>query len=103
MKTNFDDALFVESDQAGIGVVVRNNRGQVMVALAKNIPKPTSSKILEVLAARRAIQFVLELGFVHSIFEGDAEMVVKALANGNCSIPSIGHIVKNIESISGLL
>ena len=74
-----------------------------MVALAKNIPKPTSSKILEVLVAHRAIQFVLELGFAHSIFEGDAETVVKALADGNCSIPSIGHIVKNIESISGLL
>ena len=25
MKTNFDGAMFAESDQAGIGVVVRNN------------------------------------------------------------------------------
>ena len=31
-KTNFDRAMFSESDQAGIGVVVRNQVGQVMAA-----------------------------------------------------------------------
>lgn len=76
VKTNFDGAMFVESDQAGIGVVVRNNRGQVMVALAEKIPKPASTETLKVLAARRAVQFIHELGFVHSIFEGDAETVI---------------------------
>ena len=103
VKTNFDGAMFAESDQAGIGVVVRNHRGQVMAALAEKIPKPASTEILEVLATRRAVQFTLELGFAHSIFEGDAEIVIKALVEGNGSIPSIGHIVKDIESITGLL
>ena len=74
-----------------------------MAALVEKVTKPTSTKVLEVLAARRAVQFVLELGFEHSMFEGDAVTVIKALADGNCSIPSFGHIVKDIESISGLL
>ena len=95
--------MFAESDQAGISVVVQNNRGQVMAALAEKIPKLASTEILEILATRRAIQFMHELGFAHSIFEGDVEIVIKALADGNCSIPSIGYIVKDIESISGLL
>ena len=55
VKTNFDGAMFAESDQAGIGVVVRNHRGQVMAALAEKIPKPASTEILEVLATRRAV------------------------------------------------
>ena len=101
MKANFDGAMFAKSDQAGIGVVVRSNRGQVLAALAEKVTKPVSIEVLEVLAARRAIQFVLELGFVHSMFEGDAVMVIKALADGNCSVPSFCHIVKDIESISG--
>ena len=46
---------------------------------------------------------MLELGFAHSMFEGDAAMVIKALVDGNCSVPSFGHIVKDIEFISGLL
>lgn len=35
VKTNFDGAMFAKSDQAGIGVVVRIQRGQVMAALAE--------------------------------------------------------------------
>ena len=74
-----------------------------MAALVEKVTKPTSTKVLEVLAARRAVQFVLELGFEHSMFEGDVATVIKALTDGNCSVPSFGHIVKDIESISGLL
>ena len=74
-----------------------------MAALAEKIAKPASIEVLEVLATRRAVQFTLELGFAHAIFEGDAEIVTKALAEGNSSLHSIGHIVKDIESISGLL
>ena len=103
VKTNFDGAMFAESDQAGIGVVVRNHRGHVMATLAKKIPKPASIEVLEVLVAWRAVQFTLELGFAHAIFEGDEEIVTKALAEGNSSLHSIGHIVNDIESISGLL
>ena len=103
VKANFDEAMFAKSDQARIGVVVRNNRGQVVAALAEKVTKPESTEVLEVLAAHKAVQFVLELGFAHSMFEGDAATVIKALADGNCSVPSFGHIVKDIESISGLL
>ncbi|XP_075659169.1 uncharacterized protein LOC142629060 [Castanea sativa] len=74
-----------------------------MAALAEKIPKPSSIEILEVLAARRAVQFILELGFAHSIFEGDAEIIIKALAEGDCSVSSIGHITKDTESMIGLL
>ena len=62
-KTNFDRAIFLESDQAGIGVVVRNQAGQVMAALSERIQKPNSAEILEALATRRVVQFILELGF----------------------------------------
>ena len=34
-KTNFNGAMFSESDQADIGVVVRNHAGQVMAALSE--------------------------------------------------------------------
>ena len=62
-KTNFNGAMFPESDQARIGVVVRNQAGQVLPALLERIQKPDSAEILEVLVGRRAVQFILELGF----------------------------------------
>lgn len=55
------------------------------------------------LAARRAVQFILEFGFEPSLFEGDSEVIIQTLVDGNFSLASIGHIVKNVMSISGLL
>ncbi|XP_030970877.1 uncharacterized protein LOC115991308 [Quercus lobata] len=95
--------MFPESDQAGIRVVVRNQAGQGMAALSKRIQKPNSAEIFEALATRRAVQFTLELGFKQSVFEGDSEVIIKALDNEVFSSPSVGHIVKDIWSMSGLL
>ena len=102
-KTNFNGAMFSETDQADIGVVVRNHAGQVMAALSEKIKKPASADILEALAARRAVQFILELGFKQSMFEGDSEVIIKALDNEDFLLVSVGHIVKDIWSMLGLL
>ncbi|XP_065617279.1 uncharacterized protein LOC136062310, partial [Quercus suber] len=102
-KTNFDGAMFSESDQAGIGVVIRNHEGQVMAALSEKIKKPASAEILEALAARRAVNFTMELGFNQSMFEGDSEVIIKALNAEDFSLASVGHIIKDIWSMSGLL
>ena len=95
-KTNFDGAMFSESDQARIGVVIRNHEGQVMAALSEKIKKPASAEILEALAARKAVSFILELGFNQSMFEGDSELIIKALNSEDFSLASVGHIIKDI-------
>ena len=41
MKINFDGAMFSESDEAGLGVVIQNSKGEVLVALFEKIQKPT--------------------------------------------------------------
>ncbi|KAK9988433.1 hypothetical protein SO802_028672 [Lithocarpus litseifolius] len=76
MKTNYDGTMFGESDEAGIGVVIQNSDGEVMAALPEKIQKLSSVKVLELLAARRAVSFTSELGFINSTFEGDCESVV---------------------------
>ena len=74
-----------------------------MAVLSKRIQKPGSAEIVEVLASWRAVQFILELGFKQSAFKGDSEVIIKALDNEVFSSPSVGHIVKDISSMSGLL
>ena len=39
-KVNYDGACFVDEEKAGIGVVVRNDMGQVMGSLAEKIEMP---------------------------------------------------------------
>ena len=83
----------MEEEKAGIGVVIRNNLGQVMGSLAEKIEMPSTVEVLEALAARRAMIFMEELGLRQAIFEGDSELVVKAL-EGDVSVQSsIRHIV----------
>ena len=83
-KLNFDGATFAEDGTAGIGVVIRNDAGPVMASLSQRIPLLASVIEVEALAARRAMEFALELGFDNVTLEGDFEVHVKTLnAGGN--------------------
>ena len=60
--TNLDGAIFVDTDEAGLSLVVRDASGDVIDAMSKKIPCPYSVEVLEVLVVRRAFQFIMELG-----------------------------------------
>ena len=81
-KINYDGAIFNNSDETGIGVVVRDQEGTCIATLSQKVRYPQSVNNTEALAARRAVHFALELG-LHSIeFEGDSTRITDAL-NGN--------------------
>ena len=102
-KTNYDGAVFEDSGEAGIGVVVCNANGEVIAALSEKIPYPGSMDLVEVLAARRVVWFIVELGISQSVFEGDSEVVFKVLKSVDVGHPLIGQYVKDIMSISSSL
>ena len=98
MKINFDGALFGESDNAGIGVVIRSSKGGVLVALLEKIIKPQSAKLAKILATRRAVLFSTEMGFFNSVFEGDLSNVIRFLQDRNVAHSQGGHILKDTLS-----
>lgn len=51
-----------------------------MAIYSQLIPLPSSVKMMEVLAACRAIWFAKELGFEMVTCEGDLEIIVKAIS-----------------------
>ena len=50
--------------------------------MTEKIPIPNSVLTLETLAARRAVQFVHEVGISSTIFEGDSGTSINALRKG---------------------
>ena len=96
VKANFDGAIFEDLRAAGIGVAVRNEHGEVVAALAEQIPISDYVFTLETLAARRAILFVQELGLHNVIFKGDSESSIQAISNRLFSHLSCGHIIHDI-------
>ena len=76
---------------------------QVMAAISEKIKKPHSVQTVELLAARRAVKFRIEIGFRHAIFEGDSEVVIKSI-QGNSMLNSLdGHLIKDILSYANSL
>ncbi|KAK9987288.1 hypothetical protein SO802_032239 [Lithocarpus litseifolius] len=102
-KTNYDGVVFAQSKEAGIGVIIRDVKGLVIVALAEKIPYLGSVEVLDALAARRAEKFVVELGLIASEFEGDSEVVWRALRTADGAHSSMGEIIKDTLSIVGSL
>ena len=103
VKTNFNGAVFEDLNAAGIGVMVRNSHVEVLAALAKIIPLPSSIPILKTLVARRVVHFVQELDMHSSVFEGDSEVYISTIKNQHLSHPLCGHHVKDIlSSVSSL-
>ena len=68
----------------------------MLAALSEKIPYPSSVELVEILAARRAVRFIVELGMSQSIFEVDSEIVYKALKSVDVGHSSIGQYVKDI-------
>ena len=77
-------------------MVIRNDAGLVMASLAQKIPMPSLVIEVEVLAARRALELALELGFDNIILEGDSEILLKALKNGGSRQSHYGHLTLDI-------
>ena len=88
-KVNFDGAVFKESNSAGIGVVIRDDLGQVMTSMSESVHLPSSVDEVEALTAVRAIYFAQEVGFSSIILEGDSERVIKSLRSEKPSFASL--------------
>nr|POE55080.1 hypothetical protein CFP56_26661 [Quercus suber] len=70
-KLNVDATMFTGMDASGFGAVVRNEKGEVMAALAGKGPHVQDSEEAEALACRRTVEFAMEAGFREIILEGD--------------------------------
>ena len=96
-KVNFDGAVFRGEEKAGIGVIIHNSQGMVMASLSQKISLPHTVVELETLAATRAIEFSIELGFSKVILEGDSETVIKALQDNSPSLAPFGLLIRDAQ------
>ncbi|KAK7834760.1 hypothetical protein CFP56_024148 [Quercus suber] len=78
-KANVHGAIFKESNLAGIGVVVRDSQGWVLVALSEKVEGVQEAEVIKTLAIQRAIRFAIETSFNCVIIESDSLGVVKAI------------------------
>ena len=68
--------MFKEENAAGIGVVIQDEKGNVMASMAEKILHPNSVAIVEAMAA---VTFAQDIGLSYLILEGDSEIVINVL------------------------
>ena len=98
-KINFDAAVFADIKVSGFGVVIRNDKGEVMVALSARGPPVTDSEEAEVLAGRKALEFALDSGFSEVVLEGDNVGVMRSIQSKGANNSSLGHIYGDIHCL----
>ena len=98
-KVNFDTAMFHHLGCAGIGVVVRDHKGEVMVALSQKIALPRSIALVEARATHRAVTFAQEMSFFRIQVKGDCLGVIRALqSQGQCKT-LYGHVIDDTRRL----
>ena len=68
-KANFNAIIFQDDGRASLGVIIHDSNGSTMVSLSQNIQLSNSVVEVEAMAASRAIELSLELGFDKIIFK----------------------------------
>ena len=97
-KVNVDGAVFKERGHCGIGVVVRNDKGQIMGALSKLLPYPLGALETEAKAAEIGMTFAWELGLREIILEGDSQTIMAAIANHDPGPIQVHNLIASIKS-----
>ena len=85
-KVNVDGAVFSQSCQAGVGVVIRDYEGEVIAR--KQIHQPLGPWEIEAKAMEVGVSFAWDVGIREVIFECDSKIVSDALL-GLCTPPII--------------
>lgn len=92
-KVNFDGAVFKEENKARIGVVIRDDSGQVIAFMHEKTSLLSSVDEVEALVAVTALIFTQEVGISPIIPEGDSEKIINSFRNGEVSFASYDHLI----------
>ena len=95
-KLNFDSSIFQDGENSGVGVIIRNDRGEVMTALSAKGPPVTGSEEAKIFTCRRAVEFAVNCGFSELVLEGDNQALMDALRKRKGLSSWLGHVLQDV-------
>ena len=71
-----------------------------MASMSQQMPLPTIVAQVEVLAARRVVEFVLEISITKVVIEGDSESIYRELQDPSPSLALHSHLIQDAKILS---
>lgn len=99
LKVNVDAALFEDSIEMGLGMVLRDGNGQFLAARTIMVPGLLSVDIGEAMGFMEALSWIKEMRSGKTIIEGDAKIVIDAINSNDISRSSFGDYIEMCKSI----
>ena len=76
---NVDAAIFHKTNRMGLGIVIRDHKGDFLVACKQGIDRIINPELAEAIAFRRAILFASELSYNRAIVATDCLSLIRKL------------------------
>ena len=99
-KINTDAAMF-DGNQVGLGGVVRDFEGDVVVAMCNKMEGIVDVAIAEALSARQGVQVALEAGFTSLVLEVDNLRVYHGLHQRKIDTSPFGIVLRDVLQFEG--
>ncbi|XP_073153625.1 uncharacterized protein [Henckelia pumila] len=99
IKINVDAAVVNGSSRVGLGVVVRDDQGVVLIAFTKTLEGYFSVHLAELLTVREGLLLASQQSWNHVIIETDASNVAKSITGSLCLVED-ESIVSFIHQLS---
>ncbi|KAF5443458.1 hypothetical protein F2P56_036012 [Juglans regia] len=99
VKVNWDAAMDMNAMRTGLGVVIRDSKGDLLLFLSANKRFSTNPLIAESMALWRAMEVCQDMGFSAAIFEGDAQTKVRDVYNYSENWTSYGKFQKELRDM----
>ena len=90
--------MFRENQRAGVGVIVWNAKGSVIASMVESFHLPFLVATVEVIAAKKALQFAEDLGLSSIILEGGSK--IDGLKCKNSSLKEYGHLLVEAKEVA---
>lgn len=98
-KVNVDGGGFQGSKTAGIGVIIRDDKGRLEAALSKKIKAPLGAVEAEAMAYEAGLLFAKDIGIQDFIVEGDSLVIHQALCEASSPPSSVAAAVQGIQDL----
>lgn len=101
-KINVDGALDKSRGKGGVGIVVRDEMGQIVKLAAIPLSNVWVAEMVEALGFRSALEVVHDRVGDNFVMEGDAQGIIQMLQGVTCPSSSMGVVIADVLNLARL-